>query len=78
MNKLLLVGIGIAAVAVGFFATKKEKDPREDLLVDIKRQRKSNDQFCFMNDCAATDYMKGSNRILDEIIEKYDKDEFNV
>ncbi len=72
MNKLILVGIGIAAVAVGFFATKKEKDPREDFMVDLKQQRKANDRYCFMNDCAANDYMQGANKILDDIIDRYD------
>lgn len=38
------------------------------ILSELKRRRKENNDSCEINNCPPTLYMKGSNRILDEMI----------
>ena len=38
------------------------------ILDELKRLRKSNDRYGYMNDCAPTPYMDGSNKIINEMI----------
>jgi len=39
MKKLILAGIGIAAITIGFFVTKKKKEEKETIhnVIEIKR-----------------------------------------
>ena len=50
---------------------KKEK--HVEIIDEMKRRRKSNDTFCNMNDCAPSDYMRGVNDVLDELINYSEK-----
>ena len=45
-----------------------KKKKHVEIIDEMKRRRKSNDTFCNMNDCAPTDYMRGVNHVLDELI----------
>ena len=52
---------------------EKKVKKHVEILEELKRRRKGNDQFCQMNDCRASDYMKGSNKIIDDMIEFIEK-----
>jgi hypothetical protein len=44
-------------------------EKHEEILKELERKRKANNRHCELNDCPATPYMEGANRVLDEMIE---------
>jgi len=47
----------------------KKIEKIEEVILELKRRRKRNDEYCYVNSCSPTPYMDGSNKILDDIIE---------
>ena len=41
--------------------------------MELKRLRKMNDKFCYLNVCPPTPYMEGSNKIIDDMINYIEK-----
>jgi hypothetical protein len=46
---------------------KKGKKKHEKILAEVERQLKANDRYCMVNSCEPTDYMGGSNNVLEEL-----------
>ena len=52
---------------------KKKIKKKEQILLELKRRRKRNDNYCNLNGDTPTPYMDGSNKIIDEMIEFIEK-----
>ena len=43
------------------------------ILEELKLKRRSNNRYCYINDCLPTPYMDGSNKIINEMIKFIEK-----